>query len=216
MADQALIDKAMRAQLERFRQALGRGMTRLGWKIGINDPKMLERLGLDAPVVGWLAGDRRLASGDTYTLVAGTRIALEAELAIRLGGGGAIDAIAPAFELVNYNLPGSSFEGMIEHDIFHDSVVFGRRSLPIPLVEGDWPIVSRNGTEVARRDPGMLMLDPTEAIRHVGATLSRFAERLEQGDWIILGTLVKPIPVRAGDTIEADFGPLGRVAVTIA
>ncbi len=216
MTDPALVDRAMRAQLERFRQALSRGMPRLGWKIGMNDPKLLERLGLDAPVVGWLAGDRRLASGDVFTLVSGTRVALEAEVAIRLGGGGAIDAIAPAFEVVNYNLPGSSFEGILEHDIFHDSVVLGRRSLPIQLGEGDWPVVTRNGAEIARRDSAMLFLDPADAIRHVGATLSRYAERLEQGDWIILGTLIKPIPVRAGDALEADFGPLGRVAVTIA
>jgi 2-keto-4-pentenoate hydratase len=49
----------------------------------------------------------------------------------------------------------------------------------------------------------------------VAATLARYGECLETGDWLILGTLVRPIPVHAGDVIEADFGPIGRVAVTI-
>jgi 2-oxo-hept-3-ene-1,7-dioate hydratase len=215
MADQALVDRAMRAQLQRFRQALARGMPRLGWKIGINDPKMLARLGVDAPVVGWLAGDRAVETDQAYTLVAGTRVSLEAEVAIRLGGGGAIDALAPAFELVNYNLPGSAFEGIVEHDIFHDAVAFGRRSLPIALEAGDWPIVTRNGKEAARRDPELLMLEPADAIKHVAATLSRYGECLETGDWVILGSLIKPIPLRPGDRIEADFGPLGALALSI-
>ena len=31
----------MKAQLRAFRDAVGQGQPRLGWKIGINDPKML-------------------------------------------------------------------------------------------------------------------------------------------------------------------------------
>jgi 2-keto-4-pentenoate hydratase len=52
-------------------------------------------------------------------------------------------------------------------------------------------------------------------IRHVAKTLSRYGETLETGDWVILGTLIRPVPVRAGDQFAADFGPLGRVALTI-
>jgi 2-oxo-hept-3-ene-1,7-dioate hydratase len=215
VADLALIDRAMKAQLVAFREAMARGMPRLGWKIGINDPKMLERLELDAPVVGWLAGDRALGTGDVYTLRPGTRVALEAEVAIRVGGGGAIAGIAPAFELVNYSVPADSFEGILVHDVFHDAVVLGREALPVPIVEGTWPHVTRNGDEVAQRDSSFAVLQPAPMIRHVAATLARYGECLETGDWLILGTLIRPIPVHAGDRIEADFGPLGRVAVTI-
>jgi 2-keto-4-pentenoate hydratase len=213
MAD--LLDRAMRAQMLRFRQALAGGMPRLGWKIGINDPKMLERLGLDVPIVGWLAGDRAVPLGRPYAVVAGTRVSLEAEIAIRLGGGGTVDALAPAFELVDYNLPGSSVEGIVEHDVFHDAVALGPNSPPIPLEGGDWPIVTRNGKEAARRDPSLLMLPPTEAIKHVASTLSRYGECLEAGDWVILGSLIKPIPIRPEDRIDADFGPLGPFALSI-
>ena len=216
MADTAAIDRAMTVQLRAFREALAAGMPRLGWKIGINDPKMLARLELDAPVVGWLAGDRALRSGEVYTLRPGTRVALEAEVAIRLGGGGAIAAIAPALELVNYSLPATSFEGILAHDIFHHAVVIGRDTLPVPIVDDSWPHVTRNGTEVCRRDPALLVLQPAAMVRHVAATLARYGECLETGDWLILGTLVQPMPVHPGDRIEADFGPLGRVSVAFA
>ena len=215
MADREVIDRGMTAQLRAFRDAVGQGQPRLGWKIGINDSKMLERLELAGPVVGWLAGARALRSGDAYTLRPGTRVALEAEVAIRMGGGGAIAAIAPAFELVNYSVPGDSFESVLAHDIFHDAVVLGRETLPVPIADDTWPHVTRNGEEVATRDPSFSVLQPAAMIRHVAKTLSRYGETLETGDWLILGTLIRPVPVRAGDRFAADFGPLGRVAVTI-
>ena len=215
VGDRALIDRAMKAQLQAFRDAMARGMPRLGWKIGINDPKMLERLELDAPVVGWLDGGRALRSGDVYTLRPGTRVALEAEVAVRVGGGGAVAAVAPAFELVNYSVPADSFEGILAYDVFHDTVVLGRDTLPVPIVEGAWPHVTRNGAEVAERDPSFAVLQPAPMVRHVAATLARYGECLETGDWLILGTLVRPIPIHSGDVLEADFGPIGRVSVTI-
>jgi 2-keto-4-pentenoate hydratase len=215
VADPAVIDRAMKAQLQTFRDALGAGMPRLGWKIGINDPKMLERLALDAPVVGWLAGNRALKSGDLYALRPGTRVMLEAEVAVRVGGGGAISAVAPAFELVNYSMPADSFEQILARDVFHDAVVLGREALPVPIADDTWPHVVRNGEAVASREPSLQVFQPAQMVRHVATTLARYGEWLETGDWIILGTLVRPVPVAKGDRIEADFGPLGRVAVEI-
>src|SRR5204863_3537661 len=81
VADREAIERGMTTQLRAFRDAIAQGQPRLGWKIGINDPKMLERLELATPVVGWLAGARALKSGDTYVLRAGTRVGLEAEVA---------------------------------------------------------------------------------------------------------------------------------------
>jgi len=215
VADREVIDRGLKAQLRAFRDAVGQGKPRLGWKIGINDPKMLERLELASPVVGWLAGARALRSGGTYTLRPGTRVAPEAEVAIRMGGGGAVAAIAPAFELVNYSVPADSFESVLAHDIFHDAVVLGRETLPVPIVDDTWPHVTCNGEEVARRDTSFSVLQPADMIRHVAATLARYGETLETGDWLILGTLIRPVPVHVGDRFDADFGPLGRVTVTI-
>jgi hypothetical protein len=132
VADREAIDRGMKAQLRAFRDAIGQGQPRLGWKIGINDPKMLERLELVGPVVGWLAGARALRSGDTYTLRPGTRVALEAEVAIRMGGGGVVAAIAPAFELVNYSVPADSFEGVLAHDISMTRSCSAARRRPCP------------------------------------------------------------------------------------
>lgn len=197
-----------------LRAALTRGMPRLGWKIGINDPRVLERLGLERSVVGWLDGDRVLPSGGHYVLRRGTRVALEAEVAVRVGSGSAAQ-LAPALELVNYSLPANSLEEMLEHDLFHDAVVLGRETLPVPILDDAWPHVFRNGEEVARRDGSLLVFQPSQVVRFVANTVARYGEYLETGDWVICGSLVRPIPVAVGDSFDVDFGPLGRVGVEI-
>jgi 2-keto-4-pentenoate hydratase len=72
-----------------------------------------------------------------------------------------------------------------------------------------------NGEEVAQREPYFSVLKPADMIRHVAATLSRYGETRETGDWLILGTLIRPVPVHVGDRFVADFGPLGRVSVSV-
>ena len=215
MSTQTEIEAGMKVQIRRFRDAITNGMPRLGWKIGVNDEKMLERLGLAAPLVGWLDGARVLRGGDVYMVPPGARVALEAEVAVRVGGGGAPAAVAPAFELVDYRRPGDTVREVIEENIFHDALVLGRETLAVPVADGEWPTVLRNGIEVARRDPSLLVLQPGKMIKHVASVVARYNEHLETGDWLILGSLVQPIPVHAGDRIEADFGPLGRLAVEI-
>lgn len=215
MTTQADVEAGMKVQIRRLRDAMTDGMPRLGWKIGVNDPKLLERLGLSSPLVGWLDGARAVGPGGVYMVPTGARVALEAEVAVRVGGGGQPAAVAPAFELVDYRRPGDTLREVVEHNIFHDAVVIGRETLAVPIVEGEWPIVTRNGAEVARRDPSLLVLQPEPTIKHVAATVARYSEQLLTGDWLILGSLVQPIPVHAGDRIEADFGPLGRLAVEI-
>ena len=121
----------------------------------------------------------------------------------------------PAFEIVNYSRPADSFEAILAHDLFHDAVVLGREALPVPIADGTWPHVTRNGSEVARREPTFTVVQPLQAIRMIARTLAQYGERLETGDWIILGSLVQPIPIHVGDRFAADFGPLGRLTLDI-
>jgi 2-keto-4-pentenoate hydratase len=46
------------------------------------------------------------------------------------------------------------------------------------------------------------------------ATLAAVGERLQPGDRLITGSVVQA-PVRPGDRVTADLGPLGRVGLTI-
>ncbi|MGB4861841.1 MAG: hypothetical protein WBO97_05250, partial [Tepidiformaceae bacterium] len=156
---QQLISSGMARQLERFREAIAVGMPRVGWKIGINDPAAQERIGLSAPIVGWIDGRRVFQQDQAYVPGAGAVPRIETEVAVRLtrdvpAGAGfdvaraAIDSIAPAIEFVNGAKPLTPLDEMLAHDILHDAVMFGEDAplgAALGLVANGFPAVRHNG-----------------------------------------------------------------------
>src|SRR5215207_9406158 len=111
LADDPRVGRGMRAQLEARRRRLGAGDRPLGWKIGFGSAAARSKLGLAAPLVGYLTSSACLEPGATVSIASWSNPILEPEVAIRLGARlgpgadrreveGAIGAVAPAFELV--------------------------------------------------------------------------------------------------------------------
>ena len=220
----------MSRQIESFNEARAAGMPRLGWKIGINDPAAQERMGLTATLVGWLDGRRVFAEGQPYSPPPGAKPRIEAEVAIRLAaavGAGAslnfarsaIAGVAPAIEFVNATKPLTPLDELLANDILHDAVLFGRErsvELAAGLVAQGFPAVSLNGTSVREAKSGRYPDDLAEIVVHVANVLGRYGETLNAGDWIIGGSYIDPFDVASGDTVAADFGPLGTLSFAVA
>jgi 2-keto-4-pentenoate hydratase len=224
-----LITRGMTAQLSRLRAAVASGTPRAGWKVGLNDPAVQRRLGLDSSLVAALDGRFVLRSGESYRGSSDALLMAEAEIAVQLSRDlvgdpteeavrGALSRVAPAIELVDYNRPARGLAEILEHSVFHAATVLGADSpLELPLaVEAGLPVLRRNGEMVANPDPA---LDPGDLVRLVieaARFLARHGESLRGGDWIITGSRVQPVEVESGDRIEVDFGGLGTASVAIA
>ena len=61
--DHPLIKKGMTAQLAKRRARIAAGEKPLGWKVGLGAPAAMQRLGLEAPLVGFLMQRALLLSG---------------------------------------------------------------------------------------------------------------------------------------------------------
>jgi 2-keto-4-pentenoate hydratase len=204
------IDSGMRALLAGRARELAAGASPLGWKIGINMPAIQKLMGIDAPVVGSLTTATQLAPGDTVAVGEATRPALEPEIALRVGPSISVEAVAPALELVDINLPLDEVEPILAGNVMHRGVVLGEPQPP-GAAAGAGVRVLRDGTEEAAAD---FVDDPAEVVRYVAGFLSAHGAALEVGDWIIAGSLTTPVIVAPGDSIEADFGPLGSLALS--
>lgn len=188
---------------------LDAGADPLGWKIGINVPAVQERLGIDAPVAGYLTTASQLEPGSEVDVSGLENAVLEPELAIRVGPGGAVAASAPAIELVDIDLPFDEIEPILAGNVFHSGVCFG------PETEGPAPSEVRcrvlvDGAEVAT---GMLAEPPEATVAHVDRLLAAHGARLQPGDRIIAGSITPPLPLEPPCEVTVELGELGSVSL---
>jgi 2-keto-4-pentenoate hydratase len=222
---------ALASQLAAFRARVATGMKRRGWKVGINVPEIRATLGLEHALVGWLDGDRILPNGATIPLPTGSRFHVEPELCLRLAepvdAGGdlaaarsAVDAIAPALEIVDYAKPANSLDAVVEHSMFHSACVLGEwRAVPhagaIGIAERVRLRVGARESEWARAD--LVPQDIAEIVVLVARVLSEAGERLLAGDLILSGSFTaKAVPLEPGKTAIAELGLFGVVRCALA
>jgi 2-keto-4-pentenoate hydratase len=212
------VEAGLRRQLEEWRRALGGGADRLGWKIGFNDPRMQQRLGLDHPVIGFLTSASLIEAGGSHSLAGARRPLVEPEVAVELRRDlgpdaevdealAAIQSLGSAIEVIDMPAPPDDVEEALAGNVFHRGVALGPYRQDA-AIGGIVATVTVSGEE---RESAPAELDLAETIRLVADLLAACGERLLKGDRIIAGTLTRPVPVSAGDRVEADLGPLGRV-----
>jgi 2-keto-4-pentenoate hydratase len=220
----------MERQLVRWREAQAAGMPRCGWKVGINVPEIQSRLGLDHPLVGWLDGRKRVASGARLEAGPGAKWHVEPELAIRIAS--AVDPalgpdaaracvadIAPALEIVDYSYPAGDLETIIEHSMFHAGCVVGD-SRPVGAASelgARWPVLRVAGQQGPRPRSDLVPAEIGSLIHFVAELLSQFGEGLETGDLVLSGSFTeRAVALAPHSKAQADFGPLGVVSVGLA
>lgn len=128
------IESGMRIQLAGWRSAMGLAdVERVGWKVGLNAPPVMEALEIDRPVIGWLGSGTTLAAPAEFVTAGATKIGAEPELAITVGEGGNVAGLAPAIEIVDVDKSFDDLAAILADNIFHRGVVFGPQSEPRAL-----------------------------------------------------------------------------------
>jgi hypothetical protein len=106
--------------------------------------------------------------------------------------------------------PGAAYTAGVAANIFHRAVAFGPLRPP-PLSSGLHGRLLVNGRQAASAP---VAGDVAARVAAAARVLAAVGERLQPGDRLITGSVVQ-IPVRPGDRVTADLGPLGRVGLTI-
>lgn len=226
--DETIIEQGMQTQLLKWKSIIASGHSRIGWKIGFNNLADQRRMNLPSPIVGFLTGDRVSKSGDSFIARKDANIMLEAELAVLIGNDvpgdasleqarSAIEAFAPAMELVDVARTAHDIASILEDNIFHEAVIFGESSRELLNLKTQ-EISARvlvNGEEVRIGEPSRYPEDISEFVCVVANTLAKQGQCLQAGDWIISGSITKPIAVQAGDEVKVELDPLGSITAQI-
>lgn len=227
--DDERIARGMKTQFELRKQRLGEGERPIGWKAGFGAPAVLEKLKLEACLVGFMHDRNRLDSGATASLAGWSKPALEPEIAIHLGkdvaagsdaatARAAIAAIGPAIELVDLNAPLDDVEAILSGNIFHRHVIVGPGDSGRAggSTSGLKARVVRNGQEVVTTADVEALTGPLVAIvRRVADTVAAMGESLKAGQVIIAGSVVPPIFLSSDDKeVSYTLDPIGNVSVS--
>jgi 2-keto-4-pentenoate hydratase len=198
------IETGTEAMLTRRREILAQGAEPLGWKVGFNVPEIQQKLGIDAPLAGFLSTDSLVEdTWDEYPVI------VESEVAVELGDDGrSIVALLPALELADPPDLDLEIEQILAGNIFHRAVAFG------PRVETTEPGAARilvNGDETHSIDAERTGANLEAMVEAVAARLEAAGEELRPGDRIITGVLAPPHEAQEGDTVRLELEALGSV-----
>ncbi|HEY6024153.1 MAG TPA: hypothetical protein VIV34_08245 [Pseudolabrys sp.] len=226
--DAPLIKKGMTAQLAQRRARIAAGEKPIGWKVGLGAPATMEKLGLSAPIVGFLMQRALLLSGSTASLSGYTKPVAEPEICVRMArdlpagasadeAAAAVKEIFPAIELADLApvpVP-DNLDAVLEGDIFQRHVILCGNTRGGAGTAGLTSRVIRRGAETnVSTDPEALTGKLPAIVAHVASTLAAFGEKLAAGDVIITGSITPPLMIEPDEAeLVHVLEPIGEVSI---
>jgi len=193
-------------QTEVARLRLTDGDAVAGYKVGCIGPGMVSQFGMSGPIHARVFQSEIHASGSTLQHSSYANLAIESEMAFRIGEGEKIVAAFPVIELHHFvfRAPKKSLTELIANNGINAGAVVPWHLEATPLRQ--WTSaktlsVSVNGATI---DTGALWAmpgGPTEALDWLRSDLGRFGGSIKPGDLVLAGTPLGLHPVKPGDHV---------------
>jgi 2-oxo-hept-3-ene-1,7-dioate hydratase len=232
------MDDAYAVQAAYVAQRHAEGRKTIGWKIGLTSKAMQYALNITTPDSGVLLDDMAFEDGATIPADRFIQPRIEAELAFVLKAPlqgpnvtltdvlNATDYILPALEILDTRIlradPASgktrSIVDTISDNAANAGIVTGGRAMRPDGFDPRWAgaIVMRNA-EVEETGLGAGVLNqPARGVAWLANRLGQYGQSIEAGQIVLSGSFIRPVEARPGDTILADFGPMGTVGCFFA
>jgi 2-keto-4-pentenoate hydratase len=209
------------------------GRPLFGWKIAATSAAGQAHIGVDGPLVGRILAGQVFPAGATVPLGANAMLVAEPEFVFRMARdlpprampytqAEVMDAVGTLH--LGIEVPDSRFEDfaaaggpqLIADNACAHQFILG------PEAPAGWrdldlaahPVSATVGERYARDGIGANVLgDPRAALCWMANELSAHGVTLAARQYVTTGTCMVPLGIQGGDTVSADFGVLGRIAV---
>lgn len=221
-------DDAYAIQAETIRRRVAEGRRVIGYKIGLTSKAMQRSSGIDEPDYGVLLDDMMYADGAKIKAadfcVPRVEVELTFVLSKPLKGPGltvpdvlrATEYVVPSLELIDARVidPRKIFDTISDNGAAA-GIVLGGRPVKPDAIDLRWAgaALYKNGEVEETGLASGIMGHPAMGIVWLGNRLGPHGIELPAGQILLAGSFTRPVWCSAGDTIQADFGPLGQVAV---
>jgi 2-keto-4-pentenoate hydratase len=208
---------AVQAEVASLRAAEGEPVA--GYKVGATGAGVREQFGMDGPIRGFVYGTELYPSGAELSHASYDNLAIEGELAVRLGDDAEIVRIFPVIELHNYVFRSETpnLQELIANNGVHAGVV-------LPATEGvEWrgeePLdgvlrVEINGRTVEEGAMSGVPGGPAGSLGWLRRNLEAYGLALRPRQLVLTGTPLGLYPVRPGDSVRVVAERLGTVEMT--
>ena len=187
-----------------------------GYKLGCLGPKIRQQFGMDGPVRGFLFGNELHASGVTLSCSNYADLAIEGEMAVRIGASGEIERAFPVIELHHFvfRAKTKTLQELIANNGLNAGAVLPTIEEPIEhwnaMVQANLEI-SINGKLVDAAGLWGLPGGPRTAVEWLRHNLAESGLELQPGQIVLTGTVSGIYRVNAGDHVRVTAANLRTV-----
>lgn len=222
------IEDAYAIQNEVARRRMAGGAKLIGHKIGLTSKAMQRSTMIDEPDYGHLFDDMMVADGAKVNHADYSVPRVELELAFVLSkplkgpGVGLLDVlrateyVVPSIEIIDARIqnPRKIYDTVSDNGAAAGIVIGGRPVGPMD-VDLRWVggIMYRNSEIEETGIAAGVLGHPALGIAWLANKVGPFGVTLEPGDIMLSGSFIRPVWAEKGDTLHADFGELGDVAI---
>ena len=205
-----------------------------GWKIAATSEAGQKHINVAGPLAGRIYGERVIPDGGTAAMTGNAMRVGEPEFAFRMGRSlaprptpytvkevlEAVGSLHPAIELPDSRF--ADFVGAGEAQLIADHACAHLFVLGPPTT-ADWravdlieerPVITLRGQRYIGHGKNVLG-DPRVALTWLVNELRQLGITLNAGEVVTTGTCHPPLPIQAGDRMEADFSAFGRVSISL-
>jgi 2-oxo-hept-3-ene-1,7-dioate hydratase len=216
-------------------QKIESGRSVIGYKVGLTSRAMQMAVNIDEPDYGVLLDDMLFEDGATLKASDFLDPRIEVELAFVLKKPlfgenvsifdvyNATDYVIPALELIAARCmrtdPETGYTRKVYDTIADNAanagIILGGRPIKVDEIDLRWAgsMLYLNGQIEETGLAGGVLGHPAKGISWVCKRFAPHGIGLEPGQVILAGSFTRPVPVKAGDTVHADFGPLGGIGI---
>ena len=230
--------QAYRIQSEWVSRKIASGEKVVGYKVGLTSRAMQQAMNIDVPDYGVLLDSMEFANQAAIEAARFPDPRLEAEIAFvmksSLGGSelsiddvlDATDYVVAALELIaarsHRTHPETGYTRKVFDTIADNAanagIITGDVRIAPRSTDLRWcgAILSRNGIVEETGLAAGVLSHPAQGIVEVAKMFAEHDISFQPGQIILAGSFTRPVAVKPGDSITADYGPLGQVSCSFS
>ena len=226
------VEDSYAVQNEWRRRGIAAGRTFVGRKIGLTSKVMQAATGITEPDYGAIFSDMVFENGSVIEHDQFSNVRIEVELAFVLGAPlrgpnvtifdvlRATEYVVPALEILSSRLEmkGRTIVDTISDNAAMGGMVYGGNPMKIGEIDLRWvsALLYRNETIEESGVAAAVLNHPATGVVWLANKLAQHDDGLAAGEIVLAGSFTRPMWVEKGDTVLADYGPMGTISCRFA